>query len=65
MRQAETLFLHELRNSLTLICTAAATLGRVRVEELPGVQAMIEQQVAHISRFVGDLLDVSRVNSGK
>jgi nitrogen fixation/metabolism regulation signal transduction histidine kinase len=56
---------HELRNSLTPICTAAATLGRVRVEELPGVQAMIERQVAHISRLVGDWLDVSRVNSGK
>jgi len=35
------------------------------VEELPGAQAMIEQQLGHISRLVGDLLDVSRVNSGK
>ena len=66
-RQTELLaaLAHELRNSLTPICTAAATLGRVRVEELPGAQAMIEQQLGHISRLVGDLLDVSRVNSGK
>ena len=56
---------HELRNSLTHISTAAATLGRVRVEELLGVQAMIERQVTHLSRLVGDLLAVSRVNSGK
>jgi diguanylate cyclase (GGDEF)-like protein len=56
---------HELRNPLTPIRTAAALLGRVRADDLPRVQAMIERQVAHMSRLVSDLLDISRVNTGK
>ena len=56
---------HELRNPLTPIRTAAALLSRVRSEELPRMQAIIERQVAHMARLVGDLLDVSRVNTGK
>ena len=56
---------HELRNPLTPIRTAAALMGRVKSEELPRVQAIIERQVAHMARLVGDLLDVSRVNTGK
>ena len=56
---------HELRNPLTPIRTAAALLPQVRSEELPRMQAIIERQVAHMSRLVGDLLDVSRVNTGK
>jgi diguanylate cyclase len=70
-RQQQTEFLarlaHELRNPLAPIRTAAALLGRARRDEqlLPQVQAIIERQVAHMSRLVGDLLDVSRVNTGK
>lgn len=66
-RQSELLALaaHELRNPLTPIRTAAALLGRVRHEELPRVQAIIERQVRHMTRLVGDLLDVSRVQTGK
>ncbi len=58
---------HELRNPLTPIRTAAALLGRVRTDEplLLRLQAVIERQVMHMSRLVGDLLDVSRVNTGK
>lgn len=56
---------HELRNPLTPIRTAAALLPQVRSEDLPRMQAIIERQVAHMSRLVGDLLDVSRVNTGK
>ncbi|MDB5815995.1 MAG: hypothetical protein JWN23_3112 [Rhodocyclales bacterium] len=58
---------HELRNPLTPIRTAAALLGRVRTDEplLLRLQTIIERQVVHISRLVGDLLDVSRVNTGK
>ncbi|MDB5802561.1 MAG: hypothetical protein JWL63_3500 [Rhodocyclales bacterium] len=58
---------HELRNPLTPIRTAAALLGRVRTDEplLRRLQTVIERQVVHISRLVGDLLDVSRVNTGK
>src|SRR5258706_4773663 len=43
---------HELRNPLTPIRTAAALMGRVKSEELPRVQAMIERQVAHMARLV-------------
>lgn len=56
---------HELRNPLTPIRTAAALLPRIRSEELPRMQAIIERQVAHMARLVGDLLDMSRVNTGK
>ena len=42
-------------------------LGRFRADEplLRRVQAIIERQVEHISRLVGDLLDVSRASTGK
>jgi len=56
---------HELRGPLAPIRTAAALLGRLPAHQLPTVQAMIERQVAHLSRLVGDLLDVSRVATGK
>jgi len=67
LQQTELLALvaHELRNPLTPIRTAAALMGRVKSEELPRVQAMIERQVAHMARLVSDLLDISRVNTGK
>ena len=66
-RQSDLLALaaHELRNPLTPIRTAAALLGRVRHDELPRVQAIIERQVLHMTRLVSDLLDVSRVHTGK
>jgi len=58
---------HELRNPLAPIRSAAALLGRVNPEEplLARVQGVIERQVVHISRLVGDLMDVSRVSTGK
>ena len=56
---------HELRNPLAPIRAAAALLPQVRSEELPRMQAIIERQVAHMARLVGDLLDVSRVHTGK
>jgi len=58
---------HELRNPLVPMQHAAALLHRARLDEslLPRIQAMIERQVAHMSRLVGDLLDVSRVSTGK
>jgi len=56
---------HELRNPLTPIRTVGALLGRVAPDEMPRMQAIIERQVAHMTRLVDDLLDLSRVNVGK
>jgi len=68
-RQTELLAVvaHELRNPLTPIRTAAALLGKVAGRDplLSKLQAILERQVAHMSRLVGDLLDVSRVSTGK
>ena len=58
---------HELRNPLTPIRNAAAAMGHVRNVEslLPKMQAIIERQVVHMTRLVDDLLDVSRIDTGK
>jgi diguanylate cyclase (GGDEF)-like protein len=56
---------HELRNPLTPIRTAAALMCKVGAGELPRLQAVIERQVDHVARLVGDLLDLSRFNAGK
>ncbi|MFC5500199.1 diguanylate cyclase domain-containing protein [Caenimonas terrae] len=58
---------HELRNPLTPIRNAAAILGRIPTEGplLGKLQGIIERQVRNMSRMVEDLLDVSRVSSGK
>jgi len=58
---------HELRNPMAPIRAAAATLGLVQtdVAVLPRMQAVIERQVTHMSRLVDDLVDVSRVSTGK
>ncbi len=56
---------HELRNPLTPLAMTAGLLIRVKAEELPRMQQIIERQVAHISRLIDDLLDVSRANTGK
>jgi diguanylate cyclase len=56
---------HELRNPLAPLRTAAALLERVGPSELPRLRAIIDRQVAHMTRMLGDLLDVSRVHTGK
>lgn len=67
-RQMEVLAVvaHELRNPLAPIRYAAALLGRGRADEplLRRVQGVIERQVTHVTRLVGDLLDVSRGHTG-
>ena len=57
----------ELRAPLMSIRTASAVLSRSGSHEplLPRMNAVIERQVAQLSRLVGDLLDVSRANGGK
>jgi diguanylate cyclase len=58
---------HELRHPLAPIRDAAAILGRISDggPVLAKTQAVIERHVSQMSRMVGDLLDVSRVNTGK
>ena len=53
---------HELRNPLAAIVYGASLLAR---RPDPGARQMIERQAHHLSRLVDELLDVSRVTSGK
>lgn len=66
-RQAEflTVVAHELRNPLAPIRSAAELLGRVSADELPRIKAMIERQVAQMSRIVEDLFDLRRARTGR
>ncbi|HYX35604.1 MAG TPA: ATP-binding protein [Oligoflexus sp.] len=58
---------HELRNPLTPIRVAVEILESLENEDEIHAQslAMISRQVAHMSRLVDDLLDVSRISQGK
>jgi diguanylate cyclase (GGDEF)-like protein len=58
---------HEQRNALGPIRNVAALLGRLPINEplLPRMQAIIERQLVHMSRLVDDVLDISRVRTGK
>ena len=55
---------HELRNPLSPIVTALE-LMRLKHGGAELERAVIERQVAHLSRLVDDLLDVSRITGGK
>ena len=58
---------HELRNPLTPIRTVADVLkhGLPDAAMLARLQVIIEGQVTHMSRLIDDLLDGSRVSTGK
>lgn len=57
---------HELRNPIAPIANAAGVLERGAGDgEVAWCADMIRRQVAHLSRLVEDLLDVSRITSGK
>ncbi len=58
---------HELRNPLAPIRTGLELLRLAgdRPETLERVRSMMERQVVHMVRLVDDLLDVSRISSGK
>ncbi len=58
---------HELRNPLAPIRNAVAVQHRAHPEgeEMVRARTVIERQVAHLSRLVDDLLDVSRIAQGK
>ena len=55
---------HELRNPLAPITTALGLMRRHRGGTSDKYHDIIERQVAHLSRLVEDLLDVSRITRG-
>ncbi|HWB79781.1 MAG TPA: hybrid sensor histidine kinase/response regulator [Nannocystaceae bacterium] len=56
---------HELRNPLAAIVLASDLLGDAAEGEHSRERGIILRQARHLSRLVDDLLDVSRVTSGK
>ncbi|RPJ57316.1 MAG: PAS domain S-box protein, partial [Acidobacteria bacterium] len=58
---------HELRNPLAPISTAAALLKRIGPPDPTHRRSceIIDRQVAHMTRLIDDLLDVSRIARGK
>lgn len=56
---------HELRNPLTPLGAATSLLRSSNPHDLQRMQNIIEEQVNHITRLVGDLLDLSRSSTGK
>jgi signal transduction histidine kinase len=57
---------HELRNPLLPLRLAAQRLPRARTEEeLTRLQETINGQVTQLARLIGDLLDGSRISTGK
>jgi len=56
---------HELRNPLAPIVTSLEVMARREGPANARERGIIERQVAHLSRMVDDLLDVSRIASGK
>jgi PAS domain S-box-containing protein len=58
---------HELRNPLAPIRNAATIMNSTAVtaSQLSWCREVIDRQVAHLARLVEDLLDVSRITTGK
>lgn len=56
---------HELRNPLSPITTALHLMKLRAPNQLARERAVIERQVAHLTRLVDDLLDISRITRGK
>ncbi|MEX3943840.1 ATP-binding protein [Paraburkholderia sp. BR10937] len=59
---------HELRNPLAPIRNAAQILKQLKTDIPPEVEwarLTVERQCAHLTRLIDDLLDVSRISSGK
>jgi len=57
---------HELRNPLAPIRTGLQALGRTGGEATTvGIRAIMERQLAQMVRLIDDLLEVSRISSGK
>jgi signal transduction histidine kinase len=60
------LLAHELRNPLAPLLNGLAILERTRdPQRLESTRAMMQRQVAHMTRLIEDLLDVSRIDRGQ
>jgi PAS domain S-box-containing protein len=60
-------FSHELRNPIASICTAVELISRTasRNPDLKGSLKLIEEQLDFVRRMLDDLLDVTRITTGK
>ncbi len=56
---------HELRNPLSPIVTALHIIRQHDLTDISHELTVLDRQVAHLSRLVDDLLDVSRIAQGK
>lgn len=58
---------HELRGSLSALQSAAQTIVLTKGDpaHLPRLTLVLQRQIANMSRIIGDLLDVARLNSGR
>ncbi|MEP6789910.1 MAG: ATP-binding protein [Ramlibacter sp.] len=56
---------HELRNPLAPIATALELMARRDPQAGEAERRIIGRQVAHLSRLIDDLLDISRITQGK
>lgn len=69
LRQEEFLAMlaHELRNPLAPMAMAAQLLGKITVAhpQLPKLHGILVRQVCHMTRLVDDLIDASRIKTGK
>jgi two-component system sensor histidine kinase KdpD len=59
---------HELRTPISAITTAASSLAEIKPDEPPALQqtlaAEIQESAARLNRLVGNLLDMTRLESG-
>jgi signal transduction histidine kinase/ActR/RegA family two-component response regulator len=56
---------HELRNPLAPIATAVQLMALKGDERTAQERRIIERQLGHVTRLVDDLLDISRITSGR
>jgi signal transduction histidine kinase len=58
---------HELRNPLAALSSAAHVLKLAESGSEAAIKArgVVERQTKHMSRLIGDLLDIGRINAGK
>lgn len=56
---------HELRNPLAPLYYAVDLLGSESRDEVDWARGVIERQVAHLTRLIDDLLDISRIGRGQ